>query len=225
MEDTLIIAIDGPAGSGKSTVAKIAAHNLGFLYLDTGAMYRAVAWRALEEGIDLTGGDALASIARDEPIVFGGEKGASVSIGGKDVTSVIRTAQVDKAVTPVSACPEVRSALVDQQRAFGRAHDIVMEGRDIGTVVFPDADLKIFLTASPEQRAHRRSEQNILTGVGDTDEQAILADLIRRDTCDSTRKTAPLVKADDAVELDTSEMSIDQVVGRIVELAHGKMEA
>lgn len=221
----MIIAIDGPAGSGKSTVAKIAAHNLGFQYLDTGAMYRAVALMALRRGIALEGGPDLVAIARDEPIVFGAFGGGSVSIGGVDVTDDIRTHEVDHAVSPVSACPEVRAALVDQQRAIAASNDIVMEGRDIGTVVFPDAELKIFLTASPEARAHRRSEQNIVRGIGDTDEGQLLDALVKRDEYDSTRKTAPLRPADDAVMLDTSDLSIDEVVECIVDLARSRKAA
>lgn len=220
----MIIAIDGPAGSGKSTVAKIVAHRLGFKYLDTGAMYRAVAYRALEDGIDLTGGKALVDIAVNEVIEFGTFGGSSIAIGGKEVTQEIRTREVDAAVSPVSACPEVREALVEQQHAIGAKEDIVMEGRDIGTVVFPQAELKVFLTATPEARAHRRSEQNIVRGVGDTDEQVILEALKRRDAYDSTRKTAPLVCAADAVEIDTSDLSIDEVVDRIVSLARSRAE-
>lgn len=218
----MIIAIDGPAGSGKSTVAKLAAHNLGFQYLDTGAMYRAVAYRAVCDGIDLEGGDALIMIAREEPVEFGATGPGTVSIGGLDVTREIRTHEIDQAVSPVSACPGVRSALTQQQREYGRSHNVVMEGRDIGTVVFPDADVKLFLTASPEVRAHRRSEQNIVRGIGDTDEKTILKTLQERDTYDSSRETAPLVKADDAVELDTSNMSIDQVVDSIMEMVEQK---
>jgi len=208
----VIIAIDGPAGSGKSTVAKIVAHNLGFQYLDTGAMYRAVALVALSRGLDISGGDELVAIARDEPIAFGTFGGSSVSIGGMDVTDAIRTREVDLAVSPVSACPGVRAALTDQQRAIAEHEDIVMEGRDIGTVVFPQAELKVFLTASPEARAHRRSEQNIVRGIGDTDEQALLAALIARDEYDSSRATSPLKPASDAIILDTSDLSIDEVV-------------
>lgn len=221
----MIIAIDGPAGSGKSTVAKIAAHNLGFQYLDTGAMYRAVALMALRRSVSLEGCSELIAIARDEPIEFGTFGGGSVSIGGVDVTDDIRTREVDHAVSPVSACPEVRAALVDQQRAIAASNDIVMEGRDIGTVVFPDADLKIFLTASPEARAHRRSEQNIVRGIGDTDENLLLDALAKRDEYDSMRKTAPLRPAEDAVMLDTSELSIDEVVRRIVDLALSRKNA
>lgn len=215
----MIIAIDGPAGSGKSTVAKLVAKELGFNYLDTGAMYRAVAFRALQEGIALEGGDELVAIANDEFIEFGLNGEGSVAIGGLDVTGDIRTADVDRAVSPVSACPEVRVAMTEQQRRIGRTADVVMEGRDIGTVVFPDAELKVFLEASPEVRAKRRALQNAERGIGETDYEVILADIKRRDAADSTRETAPLKPADDAVILDTSDMTIEEVVGTIVNWA------
>ena len=220
----MIIAIDGPAGSGKSTVAKLVASEMGFAYLDTGAMYRAVAYRALQEGIDLEGGEPLERIAAEEEIEFGRDGEGSVAIGGLDVTSVIRTAEVDRAVTPVSACPEVRVAMTAQQRRIGATADIVMEGRDIGTVVFPDAELKVFLEATPEVRAQRRAAQNLERGVGETDYEKILADILRRDVADSTRETAPLKPADDAIELDTSDMTIDEVVGTIVGWARDRQE-
>jgi cytidylate kinase len=230
----MIIAIDGPASSGKSTVAKLVARELGFAYLDTGAMYRSVAWRALEEGLDLsdplpqTTRERIAQIATVEPISFGylpkDPLPSQVFISGEDVTAQIRTAEADVAVSPVSADPGVRAALTEQQRTIGRAQDTVMEGRDIGTVVFPDAELKVFLTASAEERARRRHRQNVkkarakgqpYTGL---DEAAILADIHRRDTYDSSRKTAPLAKAPDARVLDTTDLSIEQVVSQVVAL-------
>jgi len=224
----MIIAIDGPAGSGKSTVAKLVARELGFAYLDTGAMYRAVGWRALELGLELTDEAAVARIAQTEAIEFGYEPGeplpSKVMIGGRDVTRQIRTPEADKAVTPTSALPAVREALTAQQRVIGRSADTVMEGRDIGTVVFPDAELKVFLTASPEERAARRVKQNVEKGLGAadpaaTDYRAILADIVRRDEADSTRATAPLKPAADSVALDTTGLAIDEVTARIVELA------
>lgn len=206
----MIVAIDGPAGSGKSTVAKQVAQDLGFKYLDTGAMYRSVAYRALQEGMDLDS-DAYVAIAQEEAIEFGNAGPRSVSIGGQDVTDAIRTKEVDLAVGRVSANPAVREALTAQQRAIAQREDIVMEGRDIGTVVFPDAEVKVFLTASAEERARRRSLQNRWRGVGETDEKAILTDIIRRDELDSSRDVAPLRAADDARALDTTGMSIDEV--------------
>lgn len=219
----MIIAIDGPAGSGKSTIAKQVASMLGFHYLDTGALYRCIANYALENGIAFDDAAALEAVARDIPVVFSHEPGSpvatGVSFGGVDVTDAIRTPAVDKAVSPVSAVPEVRAALVEQQRRIAAHDDIVMEGRDIGTVVFPHADLKIFLTASPEERARRRALQNAERGFGDTDPAVILEGLIARDKADSTRTTSPLKPAADAHELDTTHMSIDEVCDAIVKMA------
>lgn len=215
----MIIAIDGPAGSGKSTVARKVADRLGFQYLDTGAMYRAVAYRALEEGIPLDDEHSLARIAEDEHIAFGESGPGTVSIAGRDVTHGIRTSQTDRAVSPVSAWPAVRRALTEQQRRYGRSHDVVMEGRDIGTVVFPDADLKVFLTARPEVRAHRRSLQNAQRGVGETDEAALLASILERDAKDASRSAAPLARAADAIEVDTSDMPLEEVISHVVRLA------
>ena len=211
----MIIAIDGPAGSGKSTVAKQVARMLGFQYLDTGAMYRSVAWYALEHQVNPDDADALARIAQEKSIEFRAAEDdtqpSRVFIDGVDVTGEIRTPRIDKAVTPVSAIPEVRSALVLQQRAIASTHNVVMEGRDIGTVVFPNAEVKVFLTASAEERARRRAAQNRERGFGEVDESAILKDIIRRDEADSTRAASPLKPADDAHMLDTTDLSIDEV--------------
>lgn len=229
----MIIAIDGPAGSGKSTIAKLVARELGFAYLDTGAMYRSVAWRALEEQLDLTDPLCDASIARireiaqKEPITFGFTAGdplpSKVFIDGKDVTRQIRTPECDKAVSPVSADSGVREALTEQQRVFGREHDTVMEGRDIGTVVFPNAECKVFLTASAQERANRRALQNAEKAGRQTvteDELAtIYADILRRDAYDSSREVAPLVPAADSFELDTTGMSIDEVTAAVIKIA------
>lgn len=219
----MIIAIDGPAGSGKSTVAKKVAEMLGFHYLDTGAMYRCIAWLALDRGIALDDAQALTELAETERIVFGHEEGnplpSRVEVAGTDVTDAIRTAEIDRSVSPVSAVPGVRSALVGQQRLMAADDDVVMEGRDIGTVVFPNAELKVFLTADAEERARRRALQNRERGYGETDEAAILADIIRRDKADSTRETAPLKPAEDSVELNSTGMTIEQVCERICELA------
>ncbi|MDR2108859.1 MAG: (d)CMP kinase [Coriobacteriales bacterium] len=236
----MIIALDGPAGSGKSTVAKLVATRLGFAYLDTGAMYRSVAWRALEEGLELNPPlpdesiQAMRRIAADEPITFGYLPGratpSQVFINGREVTTQIRTPATDVAVSPVSAEPGVRAALTEQQRVIGHAGDTVMEGRDIGTVVFPDAELKVFLTATAEERAHRRYQQNVEKArsagqdYNGLDEDAILADIQRRDTADSTRAAAPLVAAADSVLLDTTELTIDEVVERIIALAAARRE-
>jgi len=219
----MIVAIDGPAGSGKSTVAKLAAEKLGFAYLDTGAMYRAVAWRALVLGIAMDDEPALTDIAANEPISFGYLAGehlpSTVYINDVDVTKEIRTPETDLAVSPVSAVLGVREALVAQQQRIGMLQDTVMEGRDIGTAVFPNAELKVFLTATPEVRAERRLNQNAERfgkDVDSMDRDATLAEIIRRDKYDSEREHSPLVAADDALELDTSDMSISEVVDWIV---------
>lgn len=222
----VIIAIDGPAGSGKSTVARDVARMLGFHYLDTGAMYRCVAWYALEAGVAADDAPALARIAREERIAFSHEPGnplaTGVSIAGRDCTHEIRTPRVDRVVSAVSAVPEVRDALVEQQRAIAAGDDIAMEGRDIGTVVFPDAEVKVFLTATPAERARRRAAQNAEKGYGETDPDVILADIVARDEADSTREVAPLKPAPDAVVLDTTGLAIDEVCARIAALAEGK---
>ena len=218
----LIIAIDGPAGSGKSTVAKQVASCLSFHYLDTGAMYRACAYRALELGIDLSDETALAAIATHDSIEFGYENGevlpSRVSIAGQDVTDAIRTPQIDKAVSPVSAHLHVRTALVEQQRAIAAQGDYVVEGRDIGTAVFPNAELKVFVTAEPRERARRRADQNIERGMtGDYDK--IYEAIIARDKADTQREVSPLAAAWDAVTIDTTNLDIDEVIEAIVVLA------
>lgn len=222
----MIIAIDGPSGAGKSTIAKTVARKLGFSCLDTGAMYRSVAWKAVHDGISLQDGEALGRLACDCKIEFGHEVGdplpKHVFIDGFNVTDAIRTGEIDLAVSPVSATPQVRTALVEQQRRIGLSGNYVVEGRDIGTTVFPQAEVKIFLTASPEERARRRALQNKERGVGSTDYDEILADIIRRDTYDSTREASPLKPADDAILLDSSNMSIDEVTQFVCEIVQDK---
>ena len=219
----MIIAIDGPSGAGKSSVSKLVATELGFSCLDTGAMYRSIAWQAVHDGLPLDDNEALGKLARSYDIEFTHEPGnpspIGVAIGGNDVTLAIRTLEIDRAVSPVSAAPAVREALVAQQQRIGHAGDYVVEGRDIGTVVFPDAEVKVFLTASNEARARRRVLQNQQRGVGSTDFDEVLADIIRRDTADSTRATSPLVPAEDAVHIDSSDMTIEEVVEAICDLA------
>ena len=222
----MIIAIDGPSGAGKSTVAKAVARKLGFSCLDTGAMYRAVAWQAVQNGVPLDDDATLGEIARTYDIEFTHQPGeptpTGVSIGGSDVTAAIRTSDIDKAVSPVSAAPSVREALVEQQRRIGNAGDYVVEGRDIGTTVFPHAEVKVFLTASDEERAHRRVAQNERRGVGSTDYAEVLADIERRDAIDSSRDTSPLKPAPDAVQMDSTGRTIEQIIERICALAQEK---
>lgn len=223
----MIVAIDGPSGAGKSTVAKAVAKELGFSCLDTGAMYRAIAWQALHNGVSLDDEAALGEIARTYEIAFGHVEGDPVPkrvfIGDAEVTDAIRTAEIDRAVSPTSAAPSVRAALLDQQRRIGNGGDYVVEGRDIGTVVFPDAAVKVFLTASDEERAHRRVRQNVDRGIGSIDYEEVLADLRRRDAADSSRATAPLRAAEDAVQIDSTSHYIEEVIDQICTLAREKM--
>lgn len=230
----MIIAIDGPSGSGKTSVAKEVSKRLGFHTIDTGAMYRAVTYRGLQEGFDLesiTNLDApdapadvrarIVEIANTEPISFEYDstgQPSKVFIGGQEVTTQIRTREVDATVSVVSACTDVRAALTEQQRDMGSKADTVLEGRDIGTVVFPNADVKVFLTASAEERARRRVAQNKERGVGDTDEQATLELIKYRDKYDSSREAAPLACAEDAIQIDTTDMSFEEVVTTIIDL-------
>ena len=225
----MIIAIDGPSGAGKSTVSKEVASQLGFSCLDTGAMFRAIAWKALECGIDLSDAQAVGKIAREYQIDFQCMEGevlpSVVTIGGTDVSREIRTSRIDRSVSAVSAHVPVRSAMLEQQRRIGNAGNYVVEGRDIGTVVFPDAELTIFLTASAHERAIRRLAQNRERGVGSLDFDEVLADIERRDELDSSRDTAPLRAADDAVQLDSTSQTIAQIVDSICDLAKKRMGA
>ena len=206
-----VIAIDGPAGSGKSTVAKAVALRLGLEYLDTGAMYRAVAFAAISGGVDVEDADRVADIAERARIDVD-EMG--VRVDGVDATIEIRGPEVTRAVSIVAANPKVRAALRDQQRAWARRRGGgVLEGRDIGTVVFPDAMLKVYLTADPEVRAGRRTKE-----VTDLSYETVAADIARRDALDSGRHHDPLSEAADAVHVDTSELTIDGVVDCILEL-------
>lgn len=224
----MIVAIDGPSGAGKSTIAKIVAKELGFSCLDTGAMFRSVAVLAQEQGVSFDNDAALGALATENEIAFtfddNEQRTQHVFIAGKEVTSVIRSAAIDKAVSPVSAAPSVRAALLEQQRRIGNAGDYVVEGRDIGTTVFPQAEVKIFLTASAQERARRRVGQNKERGIGSVDYEEVLADIIRRDKADSTRAVSPLRQAQDAYLLDSSDLSIDQVVEIICSRARQAMQ-
>ena len=215
----MIVAIDGPAASGKSTVARQLAERLGFAYLDTGAMYRAVAVEALRRGIATDDGDALGELSRTVTISFEHEGGSPlptrVTLDGRDVTVEIRTPQADAAVSPVSAQPQVREAMVAQQRrAAASESDTVLEGRDIGSVVFPGAELKVFLTAGTQERARRRASDMEARGTP-MPESEVRAKLETRDLHDSTRAASPLTRVADAFALDTTCMTIEQVVGAI----------
>lgn len=220
----MIIAIDGPAGSGKSTIARRVAADLGFHYLDTGAMYRALAWLALERGVDLEDEKGLADLAIHAPISFSlsGENEAEdrVFIAEHDVTEDIRAPRIDSVVSVVSRPRSVRAALVAQQRRIAAVRDTVMEGRDIGTVVFPHAEVKVFLTASPEVRAERRWKQRCEIGDLCTYED-VLRGLLERDRLDASRSVGPLAQAKDATAIDTTELAIDEIVERIDRLVEG----
>jgi cytidylate kinase len=218
----VIIAIDGPAASGKSTVAKAVARRLGMHYLDTGAMYRAVAWLALERGVPADDAGQLAALAFAHPVTFAYEDASTlptgVYIADRDVTVAIRQPEVDAAVSAVASVPEVRAAMVSQQRRLAGEDDTVVEGRDIGTVVFPDAELKVFLTASADERARRRRID--LVGAGhDVETNEVRERLERRDYADSTREASPLDIAEDAQRLDTTGLPVEEVVERIAILA------
>lgn len=206
-----VIAIDGPAGSGKSTVAKALAVRLGLRYLDTGAMYRSVAFAALRRGIDPAEAEPVAKVARDLDLRM--DEDGAVRVDGVDATIEIRGPEVTRAVSVVAANPQVRTELVSRQREWAQRHGGgVLEGRDIGTVVFPDAELKVYLDASPEVRAARRSRE-----VTDLDYETVAADIARRDALDQGREADPLRVAGDAFVLDTSTLTIDEIVEQVVE--------
>jgi cytidylate kinase len=219
---SLIIAIDGPSGAGKGTVARELARRLDYRHLDTGAMYRAVAWKALQEGISLDDEHAVAAIAQRAALEVGP---ARVIIDGADVTTAIRTPLIDRAAAAAARLPAVRAALVARQRKEGESGGIVMEGRDIGSVVFPDADVKVYLDASPEERARRRaadpshglSKEPVVTDVE--------SEMAARDRSDRTRAKSPLMKASDAVEVDTTDLSIDETVERVLGIVKQAMAA
>ena len=221
----MIVAIDGPAGSGKSTVAKALARRLGVHYLDTGAMYRCVALAAVRSGVALDDEDAIAAIAHVAPIQFVHEDGSPVPtrvlLDEEDVTLAIRTPEIDEAVSAIARLRHVREAMVAQQRIIGERGDLVVEGRDIGTVVFPHAEIKIYLTASAEERSRRRHTELVDRGE-EAHETDVHRRMVARDAADTTRAASPLRPADDAVELDTTGLSIDEVVERIASLVEAR---
>jgi len=213
------IAIDGPAGAGKSTAARLVAQKLGYLYIDTGAMYRAVALMAMRRNIDFTDETALTELTESLDIRVESLTDAyEVFVNGEDVSEAIRTPEVGNAASPVSAVAGVRRVLVEKQQEMAAARPVVMDGRDIGTVVLPRADCKIFLTAAPEIRARRRVAQLAEQGIR-ADINKITADIIERDHRDSNRKVSPLLQAEDAYLLDNSNLEIEQTVQKILDLA------
>ena len=214
-----VIAIDGPAGTGKSTVSKLLAQRVGAHYLDTGAMYRAATLAVQRAGVSPDAPDAIATVVADARIELraDGSGGSRVFLDGEDVSAPIRTDEVTNAVSAVSAVPAVRSKMVALQRLHAVDDFVVVEGRDIGTVVFPDAQVKIFLTATPEARALRRHRQNLAAG-RDSDFEQVLESVNRRDHLDSTRTVSPLRPADDAVIVDTSDLSLEQVLDELAGL-------
>ncbi len=211
----LIVAIDGPSGAGKGTIARAVAAELGYRHVDTGAMYRAVAWKALRDGIDLLDGMAIAALGERTEFDL---EGGRVFVDGHDVARAIRTPEIDKAATAVARVPELRRVLVAKQRVMGAGGGVVMEGRDIGTVVFPDAHVKIYLDASPEERAKRRASDPAHAGSPTRAVTEVATALAERDRSDSTRADSPLARAPDAVHIETTGLPVDVVVERVLEV-------
>ena len=212
----LVVAIDGPAGAGKSTVAQMAAKELGFTYIDTGAMYRAVAWKSLQQGKTVTD-DLINDVVKDIDIVLDYKEGKTkVFVDGTEVTAAIRTPEVTGIVSQVAALGPVRERLTDLQRNMATQGSVIMDGRDIATNVLPNADIKIFLTASIEERADRRYKEMKAKGY-DVDLKKLQEEIAARDKADSEREISPLVQAEDAELLDTSDMSIEEVVKAILD--------
>ena len=208
----LVIAVDGPAGAGKSTIAKIVADKLNINYIDTGAMYRAITYKVLQNDIDVNNDDQIIEIAKNSDIDF---KDNNIYLDGKILKEEIRTPEVSNNVSNIAQIKEVRYLMVDVQREIGNKSSVILDGRDIGSYVFPKADYKFFLVASPEERGERRYKELIKKGY-DTSLEEVIKDVIRRDEIDSNREFAPLVKASDAIEIDTTGKSIDEVVESVI---------
>ncbi len=215
------VAIDGPAAAGKSTIAKKVAEIKGYTYIDTGAMYRAYTWYCVNKGLDCT--DEKACVAEIPNVHIELRPGNLVFCNGVDITREIRMPIINKNVTPVCQMKPIRLFLVEQQRKMAETSSVIMDGRDIGTYVLPNAEVKIFQVASPECRALRRYKENQEKGIPGTYEE-ILADVNRRDLADSTRAFAPLKPAEDSIHLDTSDMSIDEVVNKVIEIIDEKVK-
>lgn len=214
----MIIAIDGPAGSGKSTIAKIIARKLGFRHIETGSMYRAVAWKSMQRGIDLNDREAVARVAAELEIEFvPGNENQGVRLDGKDIMTFLKNEAVGRGAATVAAQPSVRRFLVEKQRRIGSEGSAVMDGRDIGTVVFPDADKKFFLDADPEERGKRRFLE-LQAKNQDVDLKTIIDQVRQRDHEDRTRVVSPLRPAEDAILIDSTNLGIDEVVNKVLRL-------
>lgn len=215
---SFVVAIDGPAGSGKGTITKAVAEKMDLVNIDTGAMYRCVALDMIEKGISIEEEDKIERLLNEIKIeLINKNESLEILLNGKNVTKQIRTPEVTKFVSPVSTVKCIREKMTKLQRNFGKSQNIIMEGRDIGTTIFPNANVKIYLDATPEERARRRVKQNIENGI-ESNYEEILEAIKMRDKRDSTREISPLKKADDAIYIDSSEMTIDEVVEKIVNI-------
>lgn len=224
MNRKLIIAIDGPAGAGKSSVARKLARQLDYLFINTGAMYRAVAWKAQQSGIPLDDIERIGRLARESRIELTGPVDSTrVLVDGEDITESITSPQVSQAASVVSAIPAVRRALVARQQQMGSEGGVVMEGRDIGTMVFPDADIKIYLDASSEARSRRRFDEDTARGIAVASIEQMRSEIEERDLRDKSRDDSPLLQAEDAIYIDSSGLSIEEVVVRILGAVSSKV--